>query len=391
MNKRSKFSLDADYILIIVLLIFSGDPITRFMGKYAILIVSLIILVSMYKKIKRDFYTLFFGIAAGLLLLFISQYIVLGFVSWLGSVNYINTYFLGGLIVYLLAERFSHKLFIVVAYISIISLILFIPINLLSIHVPGFDWKPQRTTYIIYTFVEQHHYRNCGIFWEPGAFAGVLTMCIALNINQLPFLWKQHKLKVIAIVVALISTQSTTGYIVLFLIGGYFLLFFVKDKTIAFTTLPLLLVIAIVVYFNADFLQQKLEHQSESTLTLDKGEFSNTRFGSFIFDMYYIKKHPIIGNGFSEITRYSDNPELIQLIQMGQDLANGNGLSNFMACLGIPFMFIYLLLCFNSLVQIDQRVGILVTLVITLSLVSEQWLSYPLFTGMMFVKYRKLE
>jgi len=391
MNKKAKVSrrFDSDYLLVVVLLLFSGDPIVRLLGKYAALLTSVTIFIFMYNKIKKDFYVLFLGIASGLLLLFIWQYALLGFVSWLGAFNYINTYLLGGLIIYLVAERFPYKFFIIASYISIISLVLFIFINLLNIPVPGIAWKADGVTYIIYTLVEQHRYRNCGAFWEPGAFSGILTLCLALNVNQMPFLLKKHGLKVAAIVLALITTQSTTGYFVLFLIGSYFLLFIIKDKTIAFIVLPLFLVIGVTVYTNAAFLQDKIEHQSGQTTVLAPGEFSNTRFGSLVFDMHYIEKHPIIGNGFSEITRYADNPELIQLIQMGQNLGNGNGISNFMACLGIPFMFFYILLSFNAISRVDWQMGILTIFVILLSLFSEQWLSYSLFAGIMFFRNRK--
>ncbi len=389
MNKRSRFSLDADYLLIIVLLLFSGDPIVRLTGKYAALLTSLTIFILFFKKIKKDFYVLFLGIASGLLLLFVWQYALLGFVSWLGAFNYINTYLLGGLIIYLLAERFTYKLFIIVSYISIISLVLFVFINILNISVPGIVWKADGITYIVYTLVEQHHYRNCGAFWEPGAFGGILTLCLALNVNQLPVLLRKHPLKVAAIILAVITTQSTTAYFVLFLIGSYFLVFIIKDKTIAFIVLPLLVVIGVAIYSNAAFLQNKIEYQAGQTEVLAPGEFSNTRFGSLIFDMHYIQKHPIIGNGFSEITRYADNPEIIQLIQMGENLGNGNGMSNFTACLGIPFMFFYILLSFNAISRIDQKMGILATFVILLSMFSEQWLSYPLYAGIMFIRNRK--
>lgn len=373
----------------ILLVLFSGDPITRLMGKYALFVASMVVFATMYNKIKRDFYTFFSFIGLGVLTIFVFQYLVLGFVSWLGAFNYINTIFFGSLIIYLLAERFTYQFFMVMSYISIISLILYIPINLLSIKIPGFVWGTNRITYIIYTFVKEHQYRNCGLFWEPGAFAGMLTLCMALNVKQLPILWKAHRSKVIAIVLALMLTQSTTGYVVFFLIGCYYMLFFVRDKSIAFTLLPLVLVAGIVVYTNAAFLKDKVERQSEASLSLSQGEFSNTRFGSFIFDMHYIKQHPIIGNGFNEITRYKDNPELIQRAQMGLQLANGNGLSNYIACLGIPFVFIYLLLSFRAITKIDYKTGVLVTLVITLSLISEQWLDYPLFLGIMFIRNKK--
>lgn len=389
MNKRTKHYFDSDYLLIIILLLFSGDPVTRYLGKYAMPVLTLVIFVVMYNKYKKDFYARASGTVVALLLLFISQYFVLGFVSWPASLNYINTFLFGGLIVYVLGDKLPHKLFIVIYYVSLISVFLFVFINLLNIHPPGIEWKPKRITYIVYSFVEEHRYRNSGPFWEPGAFGGILSLCMALNAKDLPLLWKEHKTKLIVIIIALMTTQSTTAYIVFFLIGSYVLLFFVKDKTIAFILLPLLLVVGAVVYSNAAFLQDKVESQSQSSLVLYQGEFSNTRFGSFIFDFHYIQKHPIIGNGFNEITRYADNPELIQLIQMGRDPANGNGLSNYAACLGIPFIFFYIVLSFNAISTIDRKVGFLVILTILLSLISEQWLTYPIYTGMIFFRNKK--
>jgi len=389
MAKKSLYRVDAEYILMIILLIFSGDPVTRFLGKYYALLGLMGIFVLMYHRIKQDFYVFAVFVASALLLIFVSQYSVLGFVSWLGAFNFISTFLFGGIIVYLLGDRFPYKLFIIVSYIAIISLILYPFFNLLNLRPPGILFGDSRWTYIIYSYAEQHHFRNCGLFWEPAAFAGVITLCTAINLHQLPYLWKVHKMKVIAIVVALLTTLSTSGYIIFFLIAIYYLLFFVKDKTIAFTLLPVLFVIGIVVYTNASFLQEKVEYQGSGTLTQNQREFSNTRFGSFIFDLHYIKKHPIVGNGFDETTRYADDPDLIELIKAGINLANANGFSNYIACLGIPFMLVYLLLSFKAISEIDNKVAIITLFVILLSLFNEQWLNFPLFAGLIFLTNKK--
>ena len=70
-------------------------------------------------------------------------------------------------------------------------------INIAGIHLPSLEWKPSRYTYIVYTYVKQHSLRNCGMFWEPGAFAGIITLALALNINELPRIWSKYKFKVI--------------------------------------------------------------------------------------------------------------------------------------------------------------------------------------------------
>jgi hypothetical protein len=387
-NTLSKKTIRSDYILVVLLLVFSGDPIIRFLGKSAPLILSVLVLIIKYKHLGKDFFTKFFCIASALLLLFFLQNMVLNFVSWLSAFRYISTILLGGLVFYLVAERFSYRFFIVLFYVSIISLVFFVVFNLLNIRPPGLEWREARVTYIFYTFVEQHHYRNCGMFWEPGAFAGVLTLCMALNAKYLPVLWKNHRFKVIVIVLALLSTKSTTGYLVFFGITVYYLLFFIKSTIVKFTVIPILLILVVVVYENADFLQEKINQQTEKSENLAKGDFSNTRFGSLILDLPYIKKHPLVGNGFNEKTRYADDPQLIQQIESGDDIANGNGFSNFLACLGIPFMFFYLLISFKVMNKFDTRVALLVIIVMLMSLWGEQWLFYPLYTGMLFINIK---
>ena len=389
MARKSLYKIDPEYILVTILLIFSGDPVTRFLGKYPMLIGLMLVFVMMYHRIKKDFYVYAVSVASALLLLFTAQQGVLGFVSWLGALNFINTFLFGGLIVYVLGNKFPYRLFVVVSYIAMISLVFYPVFNLLNLHPAGLLFGDSRWTYIIYTYAEQHHFRNCGLFWEPAAFAGILTLCTALNLNQLPYLWKTQPIKVIAIGTALVTTLSTSGYIIFFLVCIYYLLFFVRDKTIAFTLLPVLFVIGVVVYTSVDFLQQKLEYQGQSSLTLRQGEFSNTRFGSFIFDMKYIKKHPLVGNGFDESTRYADDPDLIQLIKMGANIANANGFSNYIACLGIPFMVIYLILAFRAILKIERRIAIITVGVILLSLFNEQWLNFPLFAGLIFFSNKK--
>jgi hypothetical protein len=319
------------------------------------------------------------------------QNITLHFVSWLGAFRFISTFLLGGMIFYLVSEKFSFRFFIVVYYISVISLVFFIVRNLLNIHLPGVPYGTESTTYIIYTFVEKHHFRNCGMFWEPGAFAGILTLCLALNAKDLPTLWRNHRFKCFTVVMALLTTKSTTGYLVLFAIIIYFLVFFLKNKLVKFFLVPALLLIGIFVYESTDFLKEKIEAQSEKSSNLVRGEFSNSRFGSFKLDLPYIKKHPFIGNGLNPVTRYADDPFLMQQMKSGDSLGNANGFSNFLACLGIPFMFFYFLLIFLQISKADVGIAFLVIFVILLTLWGEQWLYYPLFTGIMFVKVKNMK
>lgn len=385
-KKKNLYTFNWKYILIWILLFFSGNPFVRLGNKYIPIAFTIILFILFYKKLRQDFYIQLFSIVILLCLLFFSQKIVLGFVSWPGSFNFIMIFFLGGLIFYLIGNEFPLIFLDIVAYISIISLAGYLLINIGGLNVPSLEWKPARYTYVFYTYVKQHHLRNCGMFWEPGAFAGIITLAIALNLNELPRIWSKYKFKVIVILVALITTQSTTGYLVLFVIALYYLLFFVKSNILKFSFCILLTFTAIVVYESSEFLKEKVEHQSQVSLELDQGEFSNNRFGSLVFDFHYIKKHPIIGNGLHEITRYADNPEIIQFINFGGELVNANGFSNSLASLGIPFLIAYFMLIYHAAKKFNSKVAIIVVITIMLSFFSEQWLKYPLFTGIVFLR-----
>ena len=75
--------------------------------------------------------------------------------------------------------------------------------------------------------------------------------------------------------------------------------------------MPIILVLTIYAFDKFDFLGEKIKHQaSEAQIRKETGEFEGGRFSALIFDMKYIKKHPIIGNGFHESTRYADDPEV---------------------------------------------------------------------------------
>lgn len=392
MIKTTSHSAASDYILVTLLLVFSGNPVIRFLDKSTLIVLSILIFILRFPQFKRDFFVKFFVIASSLLVLFFLQNITLNFVSWAGAIRYIFTFFLGGMIFYLLAERFSFRFFIVLYYLSLLSLFLFTLINLLNLHIPGLEWGIYggKYTYIFYTYIKHlHQYRNCGMFWEPGAFGGILTLCLALNVKELPELWKNHKFKIVVLVTALLTTTSTTGYLVFFIIVIYYLTFFIKSAVTKFALIPSLLLLIMIVYQNTDFLQEKIDEQSEMSKNLGRGEFANSRFSSFMIDLPYIKKHPLIGNGLHEKTRYADDPLLYQKMKSGESLGNANGFSNFLASLGIPFMFFYLLISFKMMSKIDVRVAFLVIFVIVLSLWGEQWLNYPIYTGMLFINLKK--
>ncbi|MFD0777263.1 hypothetical protein ACFQZF_00695 [Flavobacterium myungsuense] len=241
-------------------------------------------------------------------------------------------FLLGGIIINYLKKQFASIFFKVIADLSLISLMFYLVVNIFGIVIPSITLGPEIESYIIYgTSTELHMLKNAGMFWEPGAFAGILTLCLALNYNNLKNYWFEQPFKLGIIILALLTTQSTTGY----LVGAIIFLFLLfKGKNIFIV--PVFVFAITYIYETTDFLKEKIEIQIEKSSNQKVGEFSNTRFGSLIFDWYYIQKHPFIGNGLNEKTRYSEHQYLF-VGEKGDAIASGNGFTGYLASLGVFF------------------------------------------------------
>ena len=221
------------------------------------------------------------------------------------------------------------------------------------------------------------------MFWEPGAFSGYIMVAFFLYINKLDFLWINHRGIVILLVAALITTFSTTGYILLSILVFFFLNDRVKNKI----SLAILVIIAafflVRLYTTTDFLGGKIVGEYENAIMMDEYDVNFSRFGAMIFDWQYIKLHPIFGNGLLNETRFSMH------ISFADNLsAFGNGFSGEIAMFGIPFMLIYLFAVYRN-PSLRKKWRLLLLLVLQLQ--GEYFLNYPLFFIFPFVVYFKDE
>ena len=276
-----------------------------------------------------------------------------------------------------------------VAWLSIVSLFSYLTINIIGLNLPFIQIGKFYKSYILYsTLSNEALLRNNGMFWEPGAFAGVLTLCLAINLKYLNFYWVKHRFQLISIIAALISTQSTAGYLVGFLI---LIFHFYKPENLMLTVIFIgfFFLVGLIVYESNDFLKVKIESQFEESSFQNTGEFSNSRFGSLIFDWHYIKKHPFTGNGFVESTRYADHRYLF-IGEKGDAIGSGNAFSNFLASMGIVFILVYFILIWKSAIPLGKLFAMGFTLLVFFNLQGEQWLNFPLYLGLPFISFIKM-
>jgi hypothetical protein len=376
------------YFLILILLFFSGNPLISFLfGKFTPTIGLILTVILTHKSIHLDktFLKLCKIVVIGIFLIAVFQYLELQSVSWLGMINLALKFLLGGVIINHLKEKFVWFFFKVVSDLSILSLFFYFFINIFKLPFPYISLGPEINSYIFYgTSNEIHIFKNAGMYWEPGAHAGILTLCLAVNFNYLKFYWRRYRYKLLAIIFALLTTQSTTGYLVGFVI--LFSLFIYGKRNVIFKiiVLPIIIISSIYVFQTTDFLNEKVGDQFEASQTQRVGEFSNTRFGSIIFDWHYIQKHPLIGNGIDEKTRYSDHKYLF-IGEQGDIIGSGNGFTGALAAMGVFYILFYFYFLWKATVVNSVFFAFLILLVVFLNLQGEQWLNFPLYLGLPFL------
>ncbi len=241
------------------------------------------------------------------------------------------------------------------------------------------------TNLIIANF-ETERWRNSGPFWEPGAYGGYLMLIPLFFLNELDY-FKHHKFKTAVLILSLLSTMSTTAYLAFGIYFGYLTL---KSK-LKILLVPVFLLFSIVVYSEFSFLKEKILSEIERAETLD-AEYHGQRFAVLHFDLHYIQKHPWIGNGFLESTRYSDHLYLIDAFRNDEVEGHGNGFSNFIASMGLITFFMYFMLIYNKNKSYMKKSDLFFYMgMIALLLNGEQFLYYPIYLGLPFLSLKRID
>lgn len=249
-----------------------------------------------------------------------------------------------------LGERFKYAYMNIMYIIAYISLFFYV-IMIFTGFVPSLSIfnKPEYKSIFIFNMRinEIAGHRNCGPFWEPGAFAGYLLMVGLLFFNHLDILWKEHKNKCIILLLALFSTLSSQGYLVL---GLLILLYYLRSHFNLKTILAIFsfAIIAYFSYIQFDFLREKVNTQLELSADWESTESlrSANRFSTTLLDIYYIVKSPIIGNTDNLQLRYADHPFILNVIDENGSYGSGSGTSSTIATYGIPLFVLWLYFTF---------------------------------------------
>ena len=196
----------------------------------------------------------------------------------------------------------------------------------------------------IYT-INQHNRRNCGFVWEPGGFANFLILAIIINLALNKFNLKNKKL--IILLITLLTTLSTTGYLSLIIITFWYLYNVESNKKIF--AAPIILLGSIYI-LNLDFILTKIlkifstynnVFLTYSALSYKTGNsYSMGRFAGFMMNIKDFLNNPVIG--------YGGHSELTWANRMQVNLASINGLGSWLAMFGSIGMIIFIYSYYKS-------------------------------------------
>lgn len=394
-----------DYLIVTILLLMSGNP--AFMGQTrneaCILLVSGVFLVALMRKRVVVLTSRFLIVVVVFVSILIIQCQTFGFWPFHTMIGFLLRLFIGFSAVSLVRD-FLGSYVRVMAFVCSMSLVFHllaimhvtVGIDIIDIFSPvdsvvnpyrGFHFVVHN--YIYYARIQPYHvpdpFRNSSFFWEPGVFgAYILLGLVFLGGLKARMPRSTYNYYLGAHLVALLTTLSTTGYLVL----PVALLFHLdleslrrraSRRLVALMCVPIL-VAAGAYLWQRDFIGEKIRHQWDSVKYREQGWY-RTRFGAVIYDATYVARRPLLGWGLNEKTRHMFNA--------GENpIGIGNGLSDFTAKFGLVGLVTVLVSVWLGAANVyegSRRYAFLFLLFFLLVLNGEHLLDYPAYLGLMFL------
>lgn len=238
-------------------------------------------------------------------------------------------------------------------------------------------------------------YRNAGLSWEPGRFAVMILPAIAINLSRNGIKFKSNS-NIIWLLLALVSTMSTTGYVTGLLLYS---LYYVKTINIKTAAMYLLVFVPIIYFLSSlDFMGEKLRKRFDVQTIVDERmvsiDYVNTqsdydeyhasldRFESIYFEFIYNIPHdPLIGYGKNTAHSYYSE-------KISKAFTLTGGLLKLVGQLGVPLgLYIYVLLYKSSVAiseESNEKRKWAIFLVLIMSSVSYVIQFIPIYTAFWF-------
>ena len=237
--------------------------------------------------------------------------------------------------------------------------------------------------------------RNLGFAWEPGRFGSILCVGLLANLYINQFHIKKNK-HFIVILMALLSSQSTTAYMTMCVVLAIYL-YNKKTKYMMFL-LPIV-VLGFLYLLSLDFMGDKIkslwftdDRAREWNTQLDyyrqqDGVLVPQRFEGMMYECMNILHDPILGNATSP------DSYLYSVFQIHFSLSNG--FLRIFANMGIFIGILYYVILYKAskgLSLLLKYKGTLAFFIVFVMInISYSWIFEPVFLAMLIIGYKKFQ
>lgn len=202
-------------------------------------------------------------------------------------------------------------------------------------------------TYDLYDRVglDQEFFRNAGPFWEAGAFSCFINIAILFNVLRGESLFS---VKNLVLILTLITTVSTAGYIAL-LVLIFFAVTTSKNSKFRFVLFFVVPIMGYYVYNQFSFMGEKVQENivyGQSAYT----DATTSRIGSALADLKDFYESPLIGWGRGE-SRYGGRQYSYFNIQMHRN----NGVTILLVTYGVFIFIFYFYMYYRSFLAICRH------------------------------------
>lgn len=352
------------YFFLVVL--YSGMALTFFRSHVGLIVLWLIGLLIFSKETIHSPKRLFVALGVWLAYFIINTIIIRSF-----HPMFMGTYIAKIMIAYWLLNYYKERIFlryedviykltVIILFIYAVQLLFPTPLyNLFKVIDLSQNLFPHRTyaSIGVYTYHQVGMFdafpRNSGFTWEPGPYSCYIVLAIFINIIRNKCTLQDHK-RLLIYAIALLSTQSTTGFLILLLLIVWYTWLRFRRKVIILLMIPIVITFITYIFINVPWMQEKIISESEQNLEEfmksssrgKKNEYPG-RFVSLQIRFEDFKKYPIAGFGGNDTlqTGYLNKNYMVSAV---------SGIGHIIGRYGAIGTIIFLLLIFKTGISLGK-------------------------------------
>lgn len=292
-----KMIRDYRFWLLFFVINMSGNLCFGYFFPDKITIICLALFVMLFYALKKEIDLILLYFTSCFIFIFALQAFLLTEFSLQSSLHFLLKIFTGVGVASIVGDKFIDYYKNIIYFFCIVSLIGF-TLNCMGVVVPyikisssGIDGgQVIRVSSFIYTqlYDVEHNLgltlRNCGPFWEPGAFQGFINLALFLELySSIRSSSLFFSKKSVIYIISILTTLSTGGYITMFFIICCFI---IQTKKISLPTKVLFILVSFFIisylFFNLEFLGEKISRDANGKGGRLSMDFSNVDFMKII-------------------------------------------------------------------------------------------------------------